>query len=308
MRPRDRKLAQQLESRLLSFDREARPLPGIRDLFKREVFIEQLLESVRRVNYVSVISTRQISSCRADPDDERFDPLKAAILYQRKGDIDETFWLVFLFVHFGKSRKHGWRYVREVYGRLGDGKRWDWVNVSINPTGFRNWLATHRNELKGGFGNHRKRQSLDAHSPTGTGAAVESYVNWVNPPRTHKELMDEALEDANGDPHKTFDALYRSIDAVASFGRTARFDYLTMVGKLGLAPIKPGSTYMQGATGPLDGARLLFADDKAAALGRAELDKWLIQLDAHINVGMQVLEDALCNWQKSPRSFKVFRG
>jgi len=45
---------------------------------------------------------------------------------------------------------------------------------------------------------------------------------------------------------------------VERFGRTAKFDYLTMVGKLGLAAIEPGSTYMQGATGPLKGARLLF--------------------------------------------------
>jgi len=27
-----------------------------------------------------------------------------------------------------------------------------------------------------------------------------------------------------------------------------------------------------------------------------------------LNVGMQVLEDSLCNWQKSPRQFVHFRG
>ena len=36
---------------------------------------------------------------------------------------------------------------------------------------------------------------------------------------------------------------------------------LTMVGKLQLANIEPGSTYMNGATGPLDGGRLLFGND-----------------------------------------------
>ena len=48
------------------------------------------------------------------------------------------------------------------------------------------------------------------------------------------------------------------MDALKRFGRTARFDYLTMVGKLGLANIAPGSPYMVGATGPLKGAALLF--------------------------------------------------
>ena len=53
--------------------------------------------------------------------------------------------------------------------------------------------------------------------------------------------MKNACEQAKGDPRKAFDILYHSMGAVASFGRTARFDYLTMIGKLGLAPIEPGS-------------------------------------------------------------------
>lgn len=99
-----------------------------------------------------------------------------------------------------------------------------------------------------------------------------------------------------------FKYLYDSIDAVASFGRTGRFDYLTMVGKLGLTAVEPGSTYMQGATGPLNGARLLFGGNPQAAFGAATLDQWLVELDAELDLyfGMQVLEDALCNWQKNP--------
>lgn len=313
MRPRDSELARRLEEGLLSFDREKRPLLGLRDPIKREVLLEQLLESVHRVKYVSVVRERPIDTCRADPNYERFDPLKAAILYQRQGLTDEAFWLVFLFVHFGKHTRAGWRYVREVYGRLAGNVRWDWARISADPSSFREWLDAHQNDLKregvpGGFGNHRKYQSLDAWSSTGTGAAVESYVRWVNPPRTHQELMTQALERANGDPRRAFDILYQSMKVVASFGRTARFDYLAMIGKLGLAPIEPGSTYMQGATGPIDGARLLFAGHKDAALKSADLDKWLVELEDQLKVGMQVLEDALCNWQKRPEEFKRFRG
>jgi hypothetical protein len=87
------------------------------------------------------------------------------------------------------------------------------------------------------------------------------------------------------------------------FGRLARFDYLTMVGKLELAPIRPGSAYIKGSTGPLLGAKLLFGDGSAT-----NLDKWVVQLDRKLQVGMQVLEDSLCNWQKSPDQFKSFQG
>jgi hypothetical protein len=84
----------------------------------------------------------------------------------------------------------------------------------------------------------------------------------------------------------------------------ARFDYLTMVGKLELAAILPGSTYLEGSSGPLDGARLLFGRNERAQV----LDAWLVELGEQLGVGMQVLEDALCNWQKSPNKFRPFRG
>lgn len=313
MRPRDRALAHQIEAELVRYSRERRDLPGIADSEARQPLIEQFLDSIHRVNYPKRISTRDISPRRGDPTSELFDPLKAAISHKRNGNKDEAFWLVFLFVHFGKHSRGGYRYAREIYGRLGQGGLWDWKSVSADPSGFRAWLARNVGELRrtgvpGGFGNHRKYETLNADSDNGTGAAVETYVQWVNPPRTHEELMGEALKQANDDPRRAFDHLYRSMKAVARFGRTAKFDYLAMIEKLGLAPIEPGSTYMQGATGPVEGARLLFGGQKDAPLPATMLDQWIVELERELGVGMQVMEDALCNWQKSPRKFKSFRG
>ncbi len=316
MRAKDRHLAQDLDAGLRSFDQQKRPLPGIQAPANRETLLEQLVESIHRVKYVSVIRKRNLSDLRADPSSDLFDPLKAAVLRQRQGQTDEAYWFVFLFVHFGKHWRAGWRLARDVYGRLRRSAPWDWARTSSDPQGFRQWLAAHQATLLGDgiprhFGNHRKYQSLDAYSPTGTGAAVESYMSWVGLPKTHQELMQEAQKQVGGNPRKTFDYLYRSMDNVVTFGRLARFDYLTMVGKLGLAPIEPGSTYMQGATGPIAGARLLFGGRTTSALSHADLDAWLVQLDADLNIGnfgMQVLEDGLCNWEKSPGKFKPFRG
>lgn len=307
VRPRDRALAQRLEAGLIEFDQVRRRLPGIQSAQLRETLREQLLESIHRVRYVEALRARQISERRADPNDELFDPLKAAILRQRGGNLEEAFWLVFLFVHFGKHAKGGWRYPREIYGRLGDGTLWDWESTSQDPAGFRAWLNAHQTHLRrlgAGFGNHRKRESLDATSTKGTGAVVESYVRWVGPRRSHVQKLNEAVQEARGDASVAFDALYRSMNAVVRFGRLARFDYLTMVGKLGLAPISPGSPYLDGSSGPLTGARLLFGSDEPAHV----LDHWIIDLDQQLGVGMQVIEDAICNWQKSPDQFVPFRG
>ena len=290
-----------------------RNLPGISSSSRRLSFVAQLIESERRVRYIAAIRDRMrdrpISDRRADPRDSMFDPLKAALLFQQRECLDEAFWMVFIFVHFGKHHRYGWRYARRVYGKLCSTERWDWATISADPSRFSSWLHRHLNEIKnptapGGFGNHRKYQSLNPYSSNGTGAAFESYVNWVGPPRTQQQLFDRALQQNDSNPRTAFDDLYRSMNSVASFGRVARFDYLTMVGKLGLAPIEPGSPYLQGSTGPKDGACLLFGEQA----GPTTLDKWASELAHSLGVGMQVMEDALCNWQKSPDIFTSFRG
>ncbi len=311
-RPRDAARAAQIGSALQQFSSSIHPLPGIRRPRRAEVLIEQILESIHRVDYVSRVRGRSLSPNRQDPNSDAFDPLKAAILHQDAEEIDDAFWMVFLFVHFGKNLRTGWRLARDVYGALG-GKAWTWDRVSRDPNRFRQWLASNLLTLQGRdgvarhFGNHRKYQSLDPASDNGTGAAVETYVAWVGPTRNHRARTEESLGRCGADPRTTFDDLYRSMRAVRSFGRTARFDYLTMVGKLKLAPIEPGSTYMQGSTGPLSGARLLFGDTKKR-ITRTELDAQLVRLGQHTGLGMQVLEDSLCNWQKSPNRLVRFRG
>ncbi|HEL3181859.1 TPA: hypothetical protein UME25_004033, partial [Stenotrophomonas maltophilia] len=40
----------------------------------------------------------------------------------------------------------------------------------------------------------------------------------------------------------------------------------------------------------------------------AQMEKAAQLLDAEMKVGMQVFEDALCNWQKSPNKFVSYRG
>ena len=313
MRPKDRELAGTLDARLRSFDSEERSLPGIRAGTNRAAFIEQLLESIRRIKYIALIRNQQLSVARADPTSDRFDPIKAAILSMREGQIDGAFWFVFLSVHFGKHRIDGWRLARDIYGGLGLAEPWDWARTSADPRRFRRWLGENQTRLRSKgvrrrFGNHRKYQSLDAWKPNGTGAAFESYVDWVGGRHSHEALVHNASNHAQGNPKAAFEYLYRSMVAVASFGRTARFDYLTMLSKLGLAPIEPGSTFMEGATGPYSGAVLLFGGNAGATPSRLVLDDYLQRLGAHLGVGMQVMEDALCNWQKSPSRFKAFRG
>ncbi len=302
----------ELRARLDDFHAHNRPLPGIQDDARHSSFLEQLIESIRRIRYVTMLCQKNLSDGYADPSHEMFDPLKAAIIHKRCGNLDEAFWLIFIFTHFGKNRRSGWRLARSVYGGLGNTAPWTWARTSADPGSFCCWLDANQQVLRscGSFGNHRKYQSLDAWKPNGTGAAFASYVEWIGPAKDHAAFFSQAAQTAGTKPRATFAHLYDSMSAVASFGRTGKFDYLTMVGKLGLAAIEPGSAYMQGATGPLSGACLLFRGDPNASVKATELDAWLVELDAALDLyfGMQVLEDALCNWQKSRARFVPFRG
>lgn len=313
MRPKDRKLAASLDKKLQAFSATVRAMPGINNATHRAVLIEQLLESIHRVDYIGAIKTRSIAPDRANPSSQLFDPLKAAIIHYRAGNVDEAFWLVFLATHFGRHLDDKWQLVRDIYGALGT-TPWTWGKTSGSPAAFTQWLANNLHTLQNDgisrrFGGHRPYESLEeSQHNRGTPAAIESYVTWVGANRGHQMLIDEATNQVGSDPKILFSYLYKRTK-ISSFGRLAKFDYLTMLGKLGFAPIEPGSPYLQGATGPLRGARLLFTgsttDDSVAT---KILDKLVIDLGATLNVGMQVMEDSLCNWQKSPGKFFAYRG
>jgi hypothetical protein len=311
LRPKDRPKADRIRQQLEAYESSEKSLSGIQAESARTTFIEQLVESERRHRYVKVLLSRDLGDLTEDPAYPVFDPLRAAIINFKRGDKEEAFWLLFIFVHFGKHRRGGWRYAREVYGRLQQGGRWDWESVRNNVGEFRTWLDNNRGHIRrpgepGGFGNHRKYESLGGWSATGTGAVVASYVEWVENSGGHCAIFANAEGIAGGNEESAFDSLYRSMGAVHRFGRTARFDYLSMVSKAEFAKIRPGKAYIAGATGPLIGAKLIFGEVDSVSVVKLEED--LRRLEDYLDVGFDVIEDALCNWQKSPSFFKPFRG
>jgi hypothetical protein len=288
---------------LTSYEDGIEPLPGIRSSSPRGSFLEQLVESDRRNRYIRRLLLVKLGTSSLDPTSAAFDPLKAAVLQSRAGRLDEAFWMVFLFVHFGRHRVGRWRYAADVYGHLGGAPPWDWETVSGDVAGFRGWMDSQAEAIRsagpGGFGNHRKYESLKD-----TGAVVSSYVGWVGPSRSHQDRFASAVRGA-ADPQVAFGDLFQSMAAVHRFGRTARFDYLATVSKLGLAPVTPDRAHLEGATGPLEGARQLFG--APSSVRPRELDLKLVELERFLGIGMDALEDALCNWQKSPTVFRPFR-
>lgn len=312
MRPTDIQLVKDLTKKLHDFDAGVMSLPGLKSPVTVNTLALQMVDSIRRIKYIETIRNRRTSKIYIDPNSPFFDPFKAAAWCQQNGYVDDAYWMIFIGTHFGKNRTTGWSLAREVFKGGSNFGNITWQTINSNFDLFRQWLQANLSSLKssGRFGNHRKYQSLDAYSATGTGMAVGSYLDWVGPSHDHQALISNAALAVGNDRKIIFDYLYKSMAQVISFGRTARFDYLTMVGKFQLADIEPGQTYMSGATGPKRGAKLLFGGSPSARIEESDLNQYLSQLEQHLGLyfGMQVLEDSLCNWQKNPTRFIHFAG
>ena len=307
MNSEDRALERRLDSQLHRLASGCDRFPGVASDSSRDAFVAQLMDSHRRQRILERISARTPSPRRADPSSALFHPWHAAVAEAALGHRDAAFWLLFLGIHFGRHRRGRWRYVSALYGRLGQGDLWDWQAVSADPDAFRDWLDENVESLRqidSGFGNHRKYESLDARSKNGTGAVVATYVDWVSAAGNHDALFNSARTSAQDTPETVFERLYRSMSAVVRFGRTARFDYLSTAGRLGLLDIRPGSPFLTDATGPLRGARLMFTPTERPA----DLDRRVVEVAQALGIEMDTMEDALCNWQKSPTEFIWFRG
>jgi hypothetical protein len=313
MRPSDVERADVFREKLISFSVSVLELKGIRSEGSLTALLEQIVESLRRVEYIKGLRTRAVDSSSVDPSSAAFDPQKAALHHFKKGETDEAFWLVFLITHFGRHRVHGWGLLRRVYRGMGAGQEWTWGKVSSNVQDFRHWLASNVTSLKPGnktfgFGNHRKYQSIDAWSGNGTGEAIDSYVRLIGSHGDHASFFSHAAKRAGKDKKAAFEILYRDLGKVTSFGRTARFDYLTMAMKLGFLELVTPKLYLGSSTGPIFGARLLIDGKKSSQKSAGVLEQILAELASHIGVDVDILEDALCNWQKSPSKVVRFRG
>lgn len=300
--------AARIGSGLAAYETSNGPLPGIATEAARETLIEQVIDSEQRVRYFQQLQSRDLDPSSVDPKDAGFDPLKAAIIHRDAGDYDEAVWMVFLFVHFGHHRAGGWQYAREVYGRLGDGQRWTWEKTAGDPISFRRWLEMHQAEIKAGtgrFGNHRKYESLGAWSEGGTGAVVQSYVEWVLSAGGDHEVRFASL--VGSSPEEKFDFLFRQLDAVRRFGRVARFDYLMTLQRLGLLDVCPPHSYLVPNGGPLYGACLLINGNPDTGNAK-DMQKILSEIGIVAGITPDVFEDAVCNWQKSPTVYERFSG
>ena len=97
------------------------------------------------------------------------------------------------------------------------------------------------------------------------------------------------------DPSRTFDELFEKFTKIHRFGRLAAFDFVDLLLEMRLVTnAEPAHCYLKHSSGPLRGAKRIWG-----TLSDAELDRRAAQLARELDVSCFVIEDALCNFQKS---------
>ncbi|WP_254528893.1 MULTISPECIES: hypothetical protein [unclassified Sphingobacterium] len=288
-------------------------LPGINTPANENSFISQLIDSISRVKFIETIKSRPISQIRKDPTSNIFDPIRASILYNQEGNKLEAFWLIFLFTHFGKHNITKYGLLKCFYSKNNSADIFNYLEVEADITECKFWMNNNQINLKnsGKFSNHRKYQSLNSYSPNGTGDTIESFINWVGD--NFNDFLARIPLAILNDRYLLFEYLYKEASKnIIGFGRLACFDFITMLGKVGIFECEPKSPYINCSTGPLKGTKLLF--NTSGNTTPKDLDDFLKDLGDHLenDLGlkftMQIMEDAVCNWQKSPQNYIPFNG
>ncbi|VXD18947.1 hypothetical protein [Marinoscillum sp. 108] len=306
-------LVNQLKQQLEKFDNEVFPLPGIADGDNMECFIKQVIDSIRRVKYVTTIKEKPLTGHCTNALSVGFNPIMAASWHLRNGDIDEAMWLVFLLTYFGKSKSSGWRLMRGFYSGLGSSPAyWTWKHAYHNKEDLEAWLLERAEEVKslGVFSNHRRYTSFKANSKKGPLFVFSNYFKWVGNNGSHIAKFDSLETLSKEADNPLFKVFYDSIPSGLSMNRLGKFDFLTMISKLGIVNMIADSTYMKGATGPLPGAKLLFWGSGKIDVNIKEIQMRMDTLASYLGYqhAMQILEDSVCNWQKDPSNYKWFTG
>lgn len=270
-------------------------VPGLTLTSGAALFAEEVARSVARINGVRLPAANPLDGVATNPADPAWDAWRAIVWHDRCGDKEEATWLAFLATHFGRREGDDdpWRSTRAVYSAFGEGVL-SWEQVVASPADISTVCQGHAEEchrLK--FGNHRKFETPRPGHPLGVDAVLRSYVEGIIQRTGGRQVALFSVPNVGAAGRS--ERLMRKLRFVKRFGRTALFDLLTLLGNSGVYDLTPGRVHLVGPTGPLRGAKKMFgnADNR-------RLEAYANEMATRLDIPIQAVEDALCNWQKHP--------
>lgn len=257
----------------------------------------QTNDSIRRIDIYRSYRERAIHAVNKGLD---FNHTSIPFVLAQRSDLSQNnrLWILYLATYFGKSNQSGW----ELFNRATfDEKKSIMLfhDIQKDLSYYFKYLASFDFFDRCSYSNHRK---FTAKRLTGEKGVFESMEYFV------KNINQYSFE------HKIdFHSIYKAAQKVPNFGRLAAFDFASSLVKCGFDVAEPESMYVENSTGPLNAIGLLLrltnsdSSSKAKFQLCSDLMKWF-QKNSNIFMVGQVLEDAVCNWQKNPSTYIWYKG
>ncbi len=263
-----------------------------------ETLSKQTIDSIRRVEIYKTYLQRANNAEKNRH--SYYSTNNPFTLAQRSSlSLETRIWCVYVATYFGKSNASKWTLFNRSVFRP-DKSLISFEDIIENREQYFDYLRDLNLFEGSNYSNHRKytKKSLD-----GSKGVLNSF-----------DFLIDGIGQFRFVSPTSFDTTYRNALAIPNFGRMAAFDFTSSLCKCGLNVQEPESMYHKYSTGPLAALKEILKlagirnppQSLQVDFGR-DLLEWF---STHSSIYMiaQVLEDAICNWQKSPRSYGRYFG
>lgn len=257
---------------------------------KLNILAKQTFDSIRRIQ---IYETYKIRANQAVKDKKSFIHTSNPFILAQRSDLNSQnrAWIVYLATYFGKSNKSKWAlFHRATFNQDQSIIKFDQIQADLDN--YFKYLSSFDFFQDCDYSNHRKFTAKKLLGSKGLFRSMEYFVNNI-------ELYSSKDE-------MEFHKMYLLSQKTPSFGRLAGFDFTSSLVKCGFKIEEPKSMYADHSTGPLQALELLLKltkNNSSKASQKqlsSDLMEWFLK-NSKIFMTGQVLEDAICNWQKDTR-------
>lgn len=267
------------------------------DAVRLNILARQTNDSIRRIKIYKVYEERALHAVAKG---HYFIHTSIPFVLAQRGDLSQVnkVWVLYIATYFGKSSKSNW----ELFNRATfDNNRSIMLFEDIRKDLNKYFAYLYSLNFFDGcaYSNHRKFTAKRLKGQKGVFESMEYIV--------------ENIDQYSVENKMDFDSMYKLAQKIPNFGRLAAFDFSCSLVKCGLNIEEPQSIYGEHSTGPLNAIGLLLQVTNNSSSSEAKLRlcsdlmQWFQNNSTIFMVG-QVLEDAICNWQKNTLHYIQYRG
>lgn len=263
-----------------------------------ETLSKQTNDSIRRI---SIYRNYKDRADNAVKDKIPFSHTSNPFVLAQRNDLSTStkVWIIFLATYFGKSDTSGWK----LFNRAAFDGNYELISfekVVKDVNKYFNYLQSFDFFEGTKYSNHRKYTKKSLLGEKGVFNSMDYITNNIKD-FTQKDRL-------------SFNDAYLRSQKIPSFGRLSAFDFTSSLVKCSLNVEEPKSMYAENSTGPMQALKLILDLTKSINTSRDARIKLSYDLvrffeeNSDIFMTGQVLEDAICNWQKKPDEYRYFRG